>query len=159
MTDIHDYPNVTIDVARVPDADAVLKLCFLAYQSEAQLYGDWSIPPLRETHADVLRSLDEGIVLVARIGEEVVGSVRGRRNAAGVEVGRLAVHPRVQHRGIGSRLLRSIEKAFDGTARFELFTGDRSEANLRLYRAHGYREIRRDAVSPKLTMIVLEKHA
>jgi ribosomal protein S18 acetylase RimI-like enzyme len=150
--------SVSIEAARIADADAVLKLCFLAYQTEALIYDDWSIPPLRETYAGVVRAMDEGVVLVAREGDEIVGSVRGLRDAAaGVEVSRLAVHPRLRRRGIGSTLLRSIETAFDGATRFRLFTGHRSEGNLRLYRSHGYEEIRRDVISPRLTLIVLAK--
>lgn len=159
MTEPDDSQRVRVELARRGDADAILKLCFLAYQSEAQLYDDWAIPPLRETYADVLRALDEGVVLVARDGDEVVGSVRGRRGAGRVELGRLVVHPRLQRRGIGSRLLQSIEEAFHDASRFVLFTGDRSEGNLQLYGRHGYRETRRELVSPKLTMIVLEKRA
>jgi GNAT superfamily N-acetyltransferase len=149
--------DVRIDTARLSDADAVLKPCYLAYRSEAQLYDDWSIPPLREAYADVVRAVDEGVVLVARCGDEIVGSVRGLTRGRQIEVGRLVVYPRLRQHGIGSRLLHAIEAAFPDAERFALFTGERSPATLRLYAKHGYCELRRELVSPKLTMVVLEK--
>lgn len=37
---------VTITIAGRDDAAAILELQRLAYQSEAELYQDWNIPPL-----------------------------------------------------------------------------------------------------------------
>lgn len=83
---------------------------------------------------------------------EIVGSVRARRNYSKIAyVGRLIVSPDLQGHGIGTRLMREIEKAFPGAARFELFTGYRSEGNLRLYQRLGYNEFRQENVTPGLT--------
>jgi hypothetical protein len=41
--------------------------------------------------------------------------------------------------------------------RFWLHTGDRSEANLRLYEKAGYRRCRTRPVSPELSLVYLEK--
>src|SRR5579871_4646863 len=90
-----------IERASTSDTDSVLKLCYLAYQTEAQLYDDWTIPPLRETYHDLLRAIEENVVLVARYDGEVVGSVRGSLRDKTVDVGRLVVHPRLQRHGIG----------------------------------------------------------
>ncbi|MDX6313513.1 MAG: hypothetical protein QOF44_2977, partial [Streptomyces sp.] len=38
--------SVTISTATEGDAESILKLQYLAYQSEAALYGDYSIEPL-----------------------------------------------------------------------------------------------------------------
>ena len=54
----------------------------------------------------------------------------------------LAVAPDRQHEGLGTRLLTAaIERGGSW-----LFTGDRSEANLRLYRRHGFEETHREPV-------------
>jgi ribosomal protein S18 acetylase RimI-like enzyme len=67
-----------------------------------------------------------------------VGSVRGRLEGDTCHIGRLVVHPRLQRRGIGARLMREIEGRFPKARRYELFTGHLSEGNLRLYRRLGY---------------------
>jgi hypothetical protein len=51
----------------------------------------------------------------------------------------------------------AIESAFPAAARFELFTGDRSEGNLRLYTGRGYRVFRQQRSSPKVVLVFLEK--
>lgn len=79
------------------------------------------------------------MVLKARAGTRIVGSVRGRREGDTWHIGRLVVAPDRQGEGLGSRLLRVIEAAAeDGIGICALFTGERSDANLRLYARHGY---------------------
>jgi GNAT superfamily N-acetyltransferase len=154
--------SVTTSVATEDDAERILKLQFLCYQGEAELYGDWSIDPLTQTLDSMRSELKEHHVLVARLGDEVVGSVRGRVDDDGVgRIGRLMVHPRMQRHGLGSRLLRAMEQqlATDGTviAGYRLFTGHRSLGNLRLYQRLGYRQTQVEEVNSKLSFIVLEK--
>jgi ribosomal protein S18 acetylase RimI-like enzyme len=155
--------SVTISPACESDAERILKLQYLCYQSEAALYGDYSIEPLTQT-LDALRAeLSTGYVLVARLGDEVVGSVRGTVEGDGTAlVGKLIVHPRMQGHGLGGRLLRAIEDhlAADGRARrFRLATGHRSEGNLSLYRRHGYEVVGTERVHRRLSLITMEKAA
>ena len=74
-------------------------------------------------------------------------------------IGRLIVAPEHQGQGIGSALLAGIEACFPEALGFELFTGSRSAANLRLYHRHGYQETRRQSVAPHLTLVFLRKPA
>jgi ribosomal protein S18 acetylase RimI-like enzyme len=83
--------------------------------------------------------------------------VRARLDDGTCHVGRLVVHPRLQRRGLGTRLMREIEASYPDARRYELFTGHLSAANLRLYRRLGYQEFREDAVSPALRLVYLEK--
>ncbi|GAA4927217.1 GNAT family N-acetyltransferase [Streptomyces coeruleoprunus] len=157
--------SVTISAASAQDAEQILKLQYLCYQSEAELYGDYSIEPLTQTLDDLRAELDRGHALVARLGGEVVASVRGEVDATGTaHIAKLIVHPRMRRHGLGGRLLDAIEQHFaDGGAphakRFQLFTGHRSERNLSLYRKKGYEAVATRQVGPRLTLITLEKAA
>lgn len=157
--------SVTISAADAQDAEHILKLQYLCYQSEAELYGDYSIEPLTQT-LDALRAeLAQGHALVARLGDEIVASVRGRVDEAGtVRIAKLIVHPRMQRHGLGGRLLDAIEGHFAAdpaptAKRFQLFTGHRSERNLRLYRSKGYAQVAAREIGPRLTLVTLEKAA
>ncbi|MFB6840768.1 GNAT family N-acetyltransferase [Streptomyces sp. NPDC056361] len=161
--------SVTISAADVQDAEHILKLQYLCYQSEAELYGDWSIEPLTQS-LDALRAeLHEGYGLVARLGDEIVASVRARLDEDGtVRIAKLIVHPRMQRHGLGGRLLDGIERHFASGAeqlpeppakRFQLFTGHRSEGNLRLYRSKGYEQVATREIGPRITLVTLEKAA
>lgn len=150
-------PTIDITAARPDDAVPLLKLQYLGYQSEAACYDDWSIPPLMETLSDMLHTVATDLVLVARLAEELVGSVRGHLRDGTCLVGRLVVHPRLRNLGIGSALMTEIESRFPDADRFALFTGHRSAANLRLYHRLGYAESHRETVSPRLQLVHLVK--
>ncbi|MFJ5926740.1 GNAT family N-acetyltransferase [Kitasatospora sp. NPDC092948] len=152
--------SVIIAAARPDEAEQILKLQYLGYQSEAELYSDWTLDPLTQSLESLQAELAERRVLVARLGDEVVGSVRGWVDEAGVgQIGRLVVHPRMQRHGLGRRLLSGLEArlAQDGAGRFELFTGHRSLGNLRLYRSLGYQETEVREVSRRLSIVTLAK--
>ncbi len=97
------------------------------------------------------------MVFKALDGDRLVGSVRTREMDGACQVGRLIVSPQLQGRGIGTRLLRSVEAAFPLAERFELFTGSRSESNIRLYERLGYRRLREQLLSPAVTLVFMEK--
>ncbi|WP_128378344.1 GNAT family N-acetyltransferase [Streptomyces cavernae] len=155
--------SVTISAATERDAEQILKLQFLCYQSEAELYGDYSIEPLTQPLDSLKGELESGTVLVARLGAEVVASVRGAVDADGTaRIDKLIVHPRMQGHGLGGRLLAAIEERLrtEGAAkRFQLFTGHRSEHNLRLYRKHGYATVSSERVHDRLTLVTMAKGA
>ena len=148
---------MTIEDAGIADAAEILALQKLAYQAEAKLYGDDAIPPLTQTLAGLEAEFADARVLKAMADGRIVGSVRGRVENGVCQVGRLMVHPDLQGRGIGSRLLRRLEALFPAGSRFELFTGHKSAGNLRLYERLGYRETRRTAMHAGLTLVFLDK--
>jgi ribosomal protein S18 acetylase RimI-like enzyme len=154
--------SVTIAAASGDDTEQILKLQYLCYQSEAQIHGDYRIEPLTQTLADLRAELAAGCVLVARLGEEVIGSVRARVDAEGTaSISKLFVHPRMHRHGLGSRLLTRLEErlaAEYAVTRYRLITGHRSENNLRLYRKHGYARVgtTQDA-GERVAMAIMEK--
>jgi GNAT superfamily N-acetyltransferase len=143
--------------ACVREAEAILKLQYLCYQTQAALYNDYTLPPLTQSLADLLCEYDSHCILVARLREEIVGSVRGQLREGTCHIGRLMVHPRLQGHGLGTKLMYAIEDHFRSATRYELFTGYRSEKNLHLYHKLGYTRFREEIISPQRRHVFLEK--
>lgn len=143
--------------AEEADLEAILELQRLAYQGEARLLNDFSIPPLMQTLEEMKEEFRSGIFLKA-VDEKgkIVGSVRGTLRGDTLLIGKLMVHPEHQGSGLGSCLLQELEKNFPAP-RLELFTSNKSLRNLCLYERNGYTRCAEKAVSPALTLIFLEK--
>jgi len=148
---------MNVELADVRDAGAILDLQKLAYQSEADLYNDYTIPPLIQTLEGITADFSDQLFLKASVEGKIIGSVRGHLLRLTCFIGRLIVHPAHQRRGIGTALMDEIEKRFQGAKRFELFTGHKSEGNLRFYERLGYRPFRREKVSETLELVYMEK--
>jgi phosphoribosylanthranilate isomerase len=145
-----------IQKVKKKDLEEVLALQKLAYQSEAELNNDFNIPPLTQTLEEIRAEFADAMFLKVMEGRRIIGSVRAQEKDGTCHIGRLIVHPDFQNRGIGSRLLREIERRFD-CKRFELFTSERSERNMYLYVKLGYREFKRVPLNEKTTLVFLEK--
>jgi ribosomal protein S18 acetylase RimI-like enzyme len=146
-----------IERALVDDAEEILTLQKKAYQSEAEIYGDFTIPPLTQTLEEIRNDFEKQLFLKAILDGKIVGSVRAVAKERTCYIGRLVVHPGFQNRGIGTQLMGRIEEAFKEAERFELFTGHRSERNLYLYQKMGYQPFKKIMGSERLTIIYLEK--
>jgi ribosomal protein S18 acetylase RimI-like enzyme len=146
-----------ISSAITSDAELILSLQKRAYESEARLYNDWSIPPLVQTLDSLVEELNTITVLKAVEEGVVVGSVRAKFDGVTCSIGRLIVEPAHQGHGIGTTLLISIESAFPNAAKFELFAGSRSEGNIRLYQRNGYSIVRTEQLSAQVTLTFMQK--
>jgi ribosomal protein S18 acetylase RimI-like enzyme len=151
--------NVLISLAVPGDAKAILALQRLAYESEAELYNDWSLPPLTQTLESLQSEMPVSIVLKAVAAGQIIGSVRAKAVGAVGQIGRLVVHPDHQRQGLGSTLLERVEIELQGVSTYELFTGVKSEANIRLYQRHGYRIDRMQVLSPTVSIAFMQKPA
>jgi GNAT superfamily N-acetyltransferase len=148
---------ISIVQARIEDAVEILALQKIAYQSEAKLNGDWSIPPLTQTLSEVRAEFETKVFLKAVYKGSIVGSVRAFLDSGTCLVGRLIVCPDYQGNGIGTLLMERIETVFSRVERFELFTGTKSIDNIRLYQRLGYREYREEDLSLKVRLVFMEK--
>jgi ribosomal protein S18 acetylase RimI-like enzyme len=157
--------TVEIRPAGAGDAREILDLQRAAYRIEGERYGDFSLPPLTETVDDLARALRTHVVLVARRStrvatlptDPIVGTVRARVAADTAHIGRMSVLPALHGRGIGRQLLEAIEQDVAPVRCYALFTGHRSERNLRMYERAGYRRVRTERQSDAVMLIHLEK--
>ena len=67
-----------IERAGFADAADILELQRLAYQSEAAIYDDWSIPPLTQTIEGIEKEFTDSIFLKTWITEELSGRLGPR---------------------------------------------------------------------------------
>jgi ribosomal protein S18 acetylase RimI-like enzyme len=148
--------DIKITKAEISDLHEILRLQKLAYQKEANLYDDWSIPPLTQTINDIEEEYLSSLFLKAQF-DDIVGSVRASIEYGTCRIGRLIVHPDHQRKGIGSLLVKKIEESFPDANRFELFTGTKSVDSIRLYRKLGYKEYREHDLSEKVKIVFMEK--
>ena len=129
----------------------------MAYQSEAKLFGNMDIPPLKQTIEEVYNEFQKGTILKALddIGV-IIGSVRAYQENGTVYIGKLMVHPKMQRKGIGTKLLLEIEREYPNQ-RYELFTSTKSISNIRLYERLGYKIFKEETVSQELQFVYLQK--
>ncbi|WP_019679833.1 GNAT family N-acetyltransferase [Ruminococcus flavefaciens] len=139
------------------DLQEILQLQYLAYQSEAYLFGSRDIPPLKQTLDEVVEEYNSGVILkIVDDTNTIIGSVRAKEIDGTVYIGKLMVHPDHQHKGYGTMLLSEIEKCFPNK-RYELFTSTRSLDNIRLYQKLGYTIFARKTVNDELEFVYMEK--
>ena len=147
--------------AGINDLPGILSLQKAAFHSQAELVGDFSIPPMTQTLAGITEDFHAGVILKAIAKDNpdvIVGSVRGYVREGTLYIGRLVVYPSYQGQGIGGRLLLAIEALYPDF-RYELFTSNISEKALLLYTKNGYKIFRREALNEQADLVFLEKHA
>ncbi|WP_025688119.1 GNAT family N-acetyltransferase [Paenibacillus zanthoxyli] len=143
--------------AGLEDAAEILELQYRSYQSEAEIYNDYSIQPLTQSLNELKEELKRQLVLKAVVSGKIVGSVRAYQENQVCKIGKLIVHPDHQNAGIGTMLLHAIEQQFGSCRRYELFTGEKSLKNLYLYAKLGFKPYKKAEIDRHLTIIYLEK--
>jgi len=150
-----------IKKAELYDLKEILKLQKLAYISEAELYDDFSIEPLKQSIDEIINEHENGIILKALTDDyNIIGSIRGYKHKRTVYINKLVVHPDYQNKGIGGNLLKSIEKHFIDIGfidEFKLFTGYKSLKNIYLYKKLGYIKFKCEKISENLEFIHFKK--
>lgn len=146
-----------IERATISDAKEILVLQRLAYQSEAEIYKDFTIPPMVQTLEGLEKDFGNQFFLKALMDGKIIGSVRAYEKDGTCSIGRLIVHPDFQNQGIRKKLMNEIEKIFITCQRFELFTGDRNGRNIYLYQKLGYKIFKTSKITDQITIVYLEK--
>ena len=148
--------NPVITKACLEDLEEILQLQYLAYQSEAALFGSNDIPPLKQTIDEAVEEYHTGVILKLVADNKIIGSIRAWETEGTIQVGKLMVHPDYRHCGYGTKLLNEIESFFP-QKRFVLFTSTRSINYLRMYQRMGYKEFERKSITTELEFVFLEK--
>lgn len=143
--------------ATLDDAAEIFALQKLAYQSEAEIEGNFGIPPLTETLDQIEAAFGRGVVFKSVLAEQIIGSARTIVQNGTCHVCRVIVHPELQNRGIGSQLMLAVETRFPDVRRFELFTSQKSGRNLHFYAKLGYQPYKTMLHDGSRTMVYLEK--
>ncbi|OQB59661.1 MAG: Acetyltransferase (GNAT) family protein [Bacteroidetes bacterium ADurb.Bin141] len=145
-----------VDIATINDLEEILTLQKIAYQENAIRYNDFTIPPLTQTLEDLTKESKSSIILKVVEDRKIVGSVRAFEKDGSCYIGKLIVHPDYQNKGIGKKLMKAVEKCFEGV-RFELFTGHLDEKNLAFYGKLGYKRFKEEKISDGLRFVYFEK--
>jgi len=127
-----------IERALPENLEEILELQKLAFQSQAKIYDDDTLPPLVQTLEEIKKDYASHVFLKVVSSSKIIGSVKGSIQENTCHIGRLIVHPDHQNQGIGKQLMEAIENHFDEAQVFELFTGHKSEKNIHVYESLGY---------------------
>jgi histidine ammonia-lyase len=156
--EIAPLDEIEILPTQADDVGELLTLQRAAYVTEGQIHDNVRIPPLTQSLDELSSELQESISLKAVLGSRIVGAARARRIGTTLHIGRLAVAPDMQGRGIGTRMIRTLEAEHaEGIDTVTLFTGHLSAANIRLYERLGYRLTREELLEPDIRLVHLEK--
>ncbi len=151
--------EIQVRTVTADDAGELFTLRRAAFVTEAQQYDDPHIPPLTQTLDELTDDLasDDVITLGAWSGTRLVGSIRVQLEPGRATLGRFAVAPDLQGKGIGSRLLVEIVPRLpEGTKEVWVFTGRDSLHNLAFYASQGY-EHQHDQAVGDLTYAYLRR--
>jgi ribosomal protein S18 acetylase RimI-like enzyme len=129
--------------AEITDAEEILNIQKSAYRVEAQRYDNYDITPLKQTLEELQNQFTDHVILKAVSNGRTVGTVRANGKDGTCYIGRLAVLPDLHMQGIGTALMKEIEKYF-APKRYELFVGSKSDNNIRLYQKLGYTIYKKD---------------
>jgi GNAT superfamily N-acetyltransferase len=143
--------------AIIEDAEEILGLQKLSYISEAEIYHDYTIQPLMETLDEIKQEFLNQIVLKMMNEDKIIGSVRAYAKDYSCYIGKLIVHPAYQNNGIGTKLIKEIEKQYENVKRYELFTGLKSDKNIYLYKKLSYNIFKTVIINDTLSIVYFEK--
>jgi len=144
--------------AELRDIPEILALQKITYQSEAEIYGDESLPGLQQTLAEIEAEFEQWMFIKSVINGKIVGAIRGRAEGNTGTIRRCIVHPYFQRRGTGARLITEMERAFPPEiTRFITLTGHKSRRNLAMCEKLGYRMFKTEPYLPTIQWVYLQK--
>jgi ech hydrogenase subunit C len=153
----HSIDQTIFQPANPADLPEILALQKVAYQSEAEIYGDESLPALQQTLPELEHDFSQSVFLKAVVNGKIIGSVRGYAVDHSAYISRVIVHPYFRGRGLAGRLVHDIELAFPRARRYEAFTGHKSKRNIAAFSKVGYQVFKTVPFTPMITWVYLQK--
>jgi len=150
--------KIAIRQATSEDIPKILEIQKNAFTIQAELYEAYDIPPMVETAEEIDLNSTELIVLVAHNEDEIAGSIRVVFGKNDAEIKRLSVAEEFQKKGIGTKLLKEVEKYCEGLERIWLFTGGQSISTINLYKKLGFAPFKEEHWKGNFTLIYMEKY-
>ena len=158
METAHGIDRLVYERAELQDIPEILALQRVTYQSEAEIYGDDSLPALQQTLAEMEGDFAQWTFVKAVINGKIVGAVRCHRDGAMGYIRRCIVHPYFRRRGIARRLITEAERTFPPEVTcFETLTGHKSRRNIAMCEKHGYRIFKTEPFLPSIEWVYLQK--
>jgi len=147
-----------IQHATAADLPELLTVQKVAYASEAEIYGDTSLPAMRQSLAEMAADFGRMVFLKGVVNGKIVATIRGYNDGQGTaHILRLSVLPYFRGRGLGRRLIAAIEAEFPRVKRYEIFTGHRSATNIHIYAKQGYRRFKTEPFNANVEWVYMEK--
>lgn len=148
---------IEIKTAIKEDLEELLEVQKLAFQCLAELYNDYSIPPVTQSLQAIAEEFNSKLFLIAIFEQKIIGSVRAYSENNTCHIEKVFVHPDYQKKGIASQLLLEMEKRFNGVIKYELEVVSKSLYNISFYKKRGYLEIDSFKVREDITLVRMEK--
>jgi N-acetylglutamate synthase-like GNAT family acetyltransferase len=140
--------KATIRQAKPGDA---FEISAVIHQGMEQYAKDSGIPvlleSLKESESDVERFIRDDLVLIARVHDHIIGTIRVSDCSEQVaRISRFSVLPSTQKSGIGNDLFCAAEAHIrkSGYQKAKLYTATTNPKTVRFYTARGYRLVRVD---------------
>lgn len=137
-----------VEKARMEDIADILHVQKQAFYPVSVVEQNDRLPPLVQTQQEIEAEFSRRVFLKYTQDGKIVGSVRAHLDESGVcQIGKLVVLPEYQCRGIGRALMEAIEREFNKSNGYELFTGSIHEKTVAFYHRLGYQTTSKTVMS------------
>ena len=145
-----------INLAVFEDLKEILALQHYIFEIEARHVANFELPALAQDMDGIIEEFANGMMLKAVENGKIIGSVRGMAKNGTLHIAKLMVHPDYRKKGIAGCLMNSLEE-YSSQPRFELFTPNISQHNIKLYESLGYKIFDEMAHHSGVTFVLMEK--
>ncbi len=130
-----------VRLATVEDAESILEITREAFLIYKEMAGADNLDALGESYDDVVRDINEKLVLIAMSDGEPVGCVRVEvKNDKTAWLTRFAVKVTCQNNGIGKSIMNHVDKVMkrEGVKSISLYTASKVASLIRFYYGRGF---------------------